>query len=93
LLREARAGSECAFGALVSEHLSGLALYCYLMLGDREAGRDALCETLVAAWRERELVEPRTDARTWLYRAAARVCIEAADGKPMSLGAEDRWTW
>lgn len=81
-----------AFGTLVDEHRSGLELYCFLMLGDSEAGRHAMCETLLTAWRERGGPDAREDARTWLYRTAARVCIEAVDGAPMSSDAEDRWT-
>lgn len=92
LLSEARGGCERAFGTLVDEHRSGLELYCYLMLGDLEAGRHAMCETLLTAWRERGGPDAREDARTWLYRAAARVCIEAVDGEPMSSDAEERWT-
>ncbi len=89
LLIAARAGCELAFGTLVEEHRSGLELYCYLMLGDSEAGRHAMCETLLTAWRERGGPDAREDARTWLYRAAARVCIEAVDGEPMSSATDN----
>lgn len=92
LLIAARGGCERAFATLVDEHRSGLELYCYLMLGDSEAGRHAMCETLLTAWRERGGPDARAGARTWLYRAAARVCIEAVDGPPMSSDADDRWT-
>jgi DNA-directed RNA polymerase specialized sigma24 family protein len=89
ILNAARAGGESAFARLLEEHRSGLALYCYLMLGDSDAGRDALGDAVLTAWRERGLVDAHTDARTWLYRTAARVCINAVDGERPCSGSKD----
>jgi len=61
------------------------------MLGDPDAAKHAIADAAVTAWRERVLVEPHTSARMWLYRAAVRVCCEAA-GDPMSLDSDDRLT-
>jgi DNA-directed RNA polymerase specialized sigma24 family protein len=56
------------------EHL--LELYCYLMAGDRESGRDLFESTLLMAWRERALGTPQTMSRMWLYAAATRAYLE-----------------
>jgi RNA polymerase sigma-70 factor (ECF subfamily) len=79
LLAAARAGDERAFGRLVERHRNGLEQFCYLMLGDRHDARGALEETVLCAWRERELVEPIATVRMWLYRIAMRACLEDLD--------------
>ena len=79
LLAAARAGDEQAFGRLVERHRQGLEQFCLLMLGD---GHDAKCvleDTVLCAWRQRELVEPIATARVWLYRIALRACLEDHD--------------
>jgi DNA-directed RNA polymerase specialized sigma24 family protein len=45
--------------------------------GDVAFARYVLADAVLIAWRERGFVEPETDARTWLYKLASRVCIEA----------------
>jgi RNA polymerase sigma-70 factor, ECF subfamily len=79
LLAAARAGDEEAFGRLVERHREGLEQFCYLMLGDAHDSRCALEETVLCAWRERELVEPIATARMWLYRIAMIACLEDLD--------------
>jgi RNA polymerase sigma-70 factor (ECF subfamily) len=79
LLAAARGGDEEAFGRLVERHREGLELFCFLMLGDAHDGKCALEETVLCAWREREMVEPIATARTWLYRIAMVACLEDLD--------------
>ena len=79
LLAAARAGDEEAFGRLVKRHREGLEQFCYLMLGDARDGKCALEETVLCAWRERELVEPAGTPRMWLYRHAMVACLEDLD--------------
>ncbi|MGA9858777.1 MAG: hypothetical protein WBQ18_13015 [Solirubrobacteraceae bacterium] len=75
LLAAARAGDEVAFGRLLKLHHKGLERFCYLMLGDADDGKCALEETVLGAWRERELAEPTTTPRMWLYRHAMIACL------------------
>ena len=75
LLVAARAGDEEAFGRLLELHHEGLERFCYLMLGDADDGRCALEETVLGAWRERELAEPTATPRMWLYRHAMIACL------------------
>ncbi len=91
LLPSARAGDESAFARLLDQHRRGLEHFCWLMLGDPDATKQAIADTAVTAWRERALVEPHTSARMWLYRVAVRVCCDAA-GDPMSLDSADPLT-
>jgi RNA polymerase sigma-70 factor, ECF subfamily len=79
LLAATRAGDEEAFGRLVERHREGLEQFCYLMLGDAHDGKCALEETVLCAWRERELVQPIATARIWLYRIAMIACLEDLD--------------
>jgi RNA polymerase sigma-70 factor (ECF subfamily) len=82
-----RAGDECAFDGLLAEHRRGLELYCRLMLGDACAARQALAQTVLAAWRDHENAEAATTARMWLYRIATDICFEAL-GEPPIDGQE-----
>lgn len=81
LLAATRAGDEEAFGRLVERHREGLETFCFLMLGDAHDGTCALAETVLCAWRGRELVAPVVTARTWLYRNAMLVCLGDLDAR------------
>jgi DNA-directed RNA polymerase specialized sigma24 family protein len=81
LLAAAQAGDQEAFGRLVERHRKGLEAFCFLMLGDAHDGKCALSETVLCAWRERELVQPIVTARMWLYRNAMLVCLKDLDAR------------
>jgi RNA polymerase sigma-70 factor, ECF subfamily len=77
LLDAAREGDERAFGVLLARHRGGLEVVCVLMLGDPDQAECAMRETVLTAWRERELAPASPTTRIWLYRIALRVCLEA----------------
>jgi RNA polymerase sigma-70 factor (ECF subfamily) len=79
LLAAAIAGDEKAFGRLALSHRPGLERFCRLMLGCPHEGHEAVCETLLRAWRELRVGAPSASARTWLYRLATDVCHEGLD--------------
>src|SRR5262245_54808168 len=75
----------------LEEHRAALTGHCYRMMGSVADADDAVQETMVRAWRGLERFEQRASLRTWLYRIATRVCLDAlADRtrrvRPMELG-------
>jgi RNA polymerase sigma-70 factor (ECF subfamily) len=68
-----------------------LTAYCYRMLGSPFEAEDAVQDTLLRAWRALERFEGRSSLRSWLYRIATNVCMDALSGRerrarPMDLG-------
>src|SRR6516162_129533 len=65
--------------------------YCYRMLGSAFEADDAVQETMLRAWKAADGFEGRASLRSWLYRIATNVCLDAMRGEkrralPMDLG-------
>ncbi len=65
--------------------------YCYRMLGSAFEADDAVQETMLRAWKNADTFEGRSSLRSWLYKIATNVCLDALRGEkrralPMDLG-------
>jgi RNA polymerase sigma-70 factor (TIGR02960 family) len=77
LIARARAGDGDAFRELTEPHRRELQVHCYRMLGSFQDAEDALQDTLLAAWQGLGGFEGRASIRTWLYRIATNLCLNA----------------
>jgi RNA polymerase sigma-70 factor (ECF subfamily) len=72
-------------------HRPALVGHCYRMLGSAAEADDAVQETLLRAWRGLPGFAGDASLRTWLYRIATRVCLDALAQRarrerPVALG-------
>ncbi len=74
----------------LESHRTALTGHCYRMMGSAADADDAVQETMVRAWKALGAFEERSSLRTWLYRIATRVCLDALEergrrARPMEL--------
>ena len=89
MLEAVRSGDEAAFAALAERYRRPLLAHCYRMLGSIMMPKTTVQETLLRAWRGREGFEGRSLFRTWLYRIATNVCLNALERAPRRVLPQD----
>jgi RNA polymerase sigma-70 factor (ECF subfamily) len=72
-------------------HRPALMGHCYRMLGSLAEADDAVQETMIRAWKGLDRFEGRASLRTWLYRIASRVCLDALQDRGRRQRPMDTW--
>jgi RNA polymerase sigma-70 factor, ECF subfamily len=71
------ASDESDFRELVEAHQASLHAYSQRMLGSAHDADDAVQEILLRAWRGLPQFRGESSLKTWLYRIATNVCLDA----------------
>ena len=82
---------ECWDAATLERYRRELTGHCYRMLGSGFEAEDAVQEVMLRALRSGDGFEGRSSLRSWLYRIATNVCLDALRGRgrrawPAGLG-------
>jgi len=77
LVEQAQRGDHDAFAVLARATIARLDAAARLILRDRELARDAVQDTLIAAWRNLAGLRDPDRFDAWLHRLLVRACIDA----------------
>lgn len=75
------AGAVVELDPRIDQHRRELTGFCYRMLGSAVDADDAVQEVLVRAWKGLTSFEGRSSIRSWLYKIATNVCLDALESR------------
>jgi RNA polymerase sigma-70 factor (ECF subfamily) len=70
-------GEHSEFSSLIESYRQELHLYCYRLLGSLHDAEDLVQETMLRAWQYSDTFRGQSSLRTWLYKIATNVCLDA----------------
>jgi RNA polymerase sigma-70 factor (ECF subfamily) len=80
--------------ALLEQHRAALTGHCYRMLGSVVDAEDAVQEAMLRAWKGIGRFKDQSSLKTWLYRIATNVCLDALSAtkrqrvRPLEVSAQ-----
>ena len=102
-ITSAQQGDRQAFGEVVRLHRPGVVNVVYRMCGDVALAEDAAQEAFLRAWQNLGRYNPRFAFRSWVYRIALNVAVDAlrrerpttplVAAEPLASSAESPEAW
>jgi len=77
LIAMAQQGDRHAFGELVRQYRTAVVNVIFRLCGDNQVAEDMAQETFIRAWKNLPKYQPRAPFRSWLFRIATNVTLDA----------------
>jgi RNA polymerase sigma-70 factor, ECF subfamily len=89
LIASALHGDRQAYGEMVCRYRDGVVNVVYRMCGDPELAEEAAQEAFIRAWQHLYSYKPQFSFRSWVYRIAVNVALDALRREPDTTGMDN----